>query len=163
MAGERYAALPRPTALSAPSLPVSARFPGFDGALTIRGDVVVRLRSMPMPTLAIAAFERRPTPDFDITPPDIIQPITLVSPYATTDLQALKSWRVTDRLGVTTKSASGFYAVRDVLMDHRKPRVFRPSAFSTMLILRIDGKDESPAFSVGGGGVAAAVWKAMPR
>lgn len=163
LAGERSAALVTPSLLAAPALPVSVHFPGFDGALTISGDFVVRLRSMPAPTTSLAEFESRPTPHFDIAPADAIEPVTLVSPYAATELHALKSWRVTDRLGPTTTSANGFYAVRDVLMDHRKPRVYRPSAFSTMLVLRLDGKDESPSFSVGGGGVAAALWRAMPQ
>lgn len=66
------------------------------------------------------------------------------------------------RLTEGTADDGGRYAVRDALSDYRKPR-FRRSALGTMLVLRLDGEEESPAFSVGGGGVAAAVWRAVPR
>lgn len=66
------------------------------------------------------------------------------------------------RLTEGTADDGGRYAVRDTLSDYRKPR-FRRSALGTMLVLRIDGQEESPAFSVGGGGVAAAVWRAVPK
>ncbi|MBX3564490.1 MAG: hypothetical protein KF730_07935 [Sphingomonas sp.] len=162
-AGERDAAVLTPSVLAVPALPVSMQFPGFDGALTISGDFAVRVRDMPVPTAAIGALQSRPAFYFDITPADTVEPVTLISRYALTKLDAPKSWRVTDRFEQATATASGFYAVRDVLMDHRKPRLFRPSAFSTMLVLRIDGKEESPAFSVGGGGVASALWRVMPQ
>ena len=66
------------------------------------------------------------------------------------------------RLAETTSGDGGRHAVHDALSDHRKPR-FRRSALGTMLTLRLDGEPESPAFSVGGGGVAAAVWQAVPK
>ncbi|MBO9623149.1 MAG: hypothetical protein J7500_10600 [Sphingomonas sp.] len=53
-------------------------------------------------------------------------------------------------------------AVRDTLDDHRKPRQPR-SALSTALVLRIDGNSDSPPLSVGGGGVAGAMWRLLPR
>ncbi|HVJ03584.1 MAG TPA: hypothetical protein VM662_15505 [Sphingomonas sp.] len=53
-------------------------------------------------------------------------------------------------------------AVRDTLDDHRKPRQPR-SALSTALVLRIDGNRDSPPLSVGGGGVAGAMWRLLPR
>jgi hypothetical protein len=46
--------------------------------------------------------------------------------------------------------------------EQQKPR-HRKSALSTALVLRLDGQDDSPAFSVGGGGVAAAVWRVVPK
>lgn len=66
------------------------------------------------------------------------------------------------RLAESGAGDGGRYAVRDTLSDYRKPR-FRRSALGTMLTLRLDGEEESPAFSVGGGGVAAVVWQAMPK
>ncbi len=54
------------------------------------------------------------------------------------------------------------FADRSALQGLRGfPRV-RRSALDTMLVLRIDGQEESPTFSVGGG-VAAAVWNAIPH
>jgi hypothetical protein len=53
-------------------------------------------------------------------------------------------------------------AVREALDDHRKPRQPR-SVLSTALVLRVDGNGDSPALSVGGGGVASAVWGLLPR
>lgn len=53
-------------------------------------------------------------------------------------------------------------AVREALDDHRKPRQPR-SVFSTALVLRVDGDGDSPSLSVGGGGVASAVWGLFPR
>lgn len=65
-------------------------------------------------------------------------------------------------IGKNTTSVRGSsWAVDDILSDHRKPR-FRRSALSTMLVLKIDGKEESAPISLGGGGVAQALWKAMP-
>lgn len=61
-----------------------------------------------------------------------------------------------------TARAGGRYAVYDILRSQPRPR-FRGSALSTAFVLKLDGNDDSPAFSVGGGGVAAAVWKAVPR
>lgn len=66
------------------------------------------------------------------------------------------------RLTETTSGDGGRHAVHEALSDHRKPRV-RRSALGTMLTLRLDGEAESPSFSVGGGGVAAVVWQAVPK
>jgi len=52
-------------------------------------------------------------------------------------------------------------AVRDALADHPKPRIPR-SPLSTALVLRLDGDRASPPISVGGGGVAGAVWGMLP-
>ncbi|RYD54096.1 MAG: hypothetical protein EOP60_08585 [Sphingomonadales bacterium] len=125
----------------------------------------MRLRGLPAPVVTIAQYENRTEAPFDVAPaePFPLEPITLTSPYAATSLRTLKAWRLTGRLAQITTSANGLYAVRDGLADYRKPRAFRPSALGAMLVLRIDGKDESPPFSVGGGGVAAALWRAMPR
>lgn len=160
-AGERKVTVPVARAGAAPILPVSLNFPGHEGALTIDGDLVIRLRGMPAPA-ALIDFEQQLVQLMDIVPA-AMEVANLVSPYAAADLQTPEAWRLTDRLAPVTASANGLYAVRDALMEYRKPRAYRPTAFSTMLVLRIDGKEESAPFSVGGSGVAAALWKVMPQ
>lgn len=71
-------------------------------------------------------------------------------------------WGAGSTLPQVTAHAGGSYAVYDVMRAQPRPR-HRGSALSTALVLRLDGQDDSPAFSVGGGGVAAAVWRAVPR
>lgn len=82
----------------------------------------------------------------------------LASRFAISDLRTPRAWQLTTALPQVTSTRGGDWAVRDTLNDYRKPR-YRGSALGTMLVLKIDGEDESPAFSVGGGGVAAALWK----
>ena len=53
-------------------------------------------------------------------------------------------------------------AVRETLNDYPKPRQPR-TALSTALVLRIDGNNDSPPLSVGGGGVAGVLWGMRPR
>ena len=72
------------------------------------------------------------------------------------------AWGPGSTLPEVTARAGGSYAVYDVMRAQPKPR-HRESALSTALVLRLDGEDDSPPFSVGGGGVAAAVWRAVPR
>ena len=164
MAGERGAISSGSRGLQPLLAPVAVEFPGREGALTIRGDVAVRLRGTRSKG-ELAEFEDRVATPFDIAPDDATapEPITLASPYGDTNSRTLRAWRVTQRLAPVTTTANGFYAVRDGLADYRKPRAYRPSALGAMLVLRIDGKDDSPPFSVGGGGVAAALWRAVPQ
>jgi hypothetical protein len=61
-----------------------------------------------------------------------------------------------------TARAGGRYAVYDILREQPRPR-HRNSPLSAAFVLKIDGSDDSPPFSVGGGGVAAAVWQAVPK
>jgi hypothetical protein len=61
-----------------------------------------------------------------------------------------------------TADAGASYAVNEALHDRYKPRQ-RRSTIRTVLSLHLDGQEESPAFSVGGSAVTAAVWRAMPR
>ncbi|MDP5278583.1 hypothetical protein Q9Q95_06580 [Sphingomonas sp. DG1-23] len=61
-----------------------------------------------------------------------------------------------------TARAGGSYAVYDVLRAQPRPRQ-RRSPLGAAFVLRLDGNDDSPPFSVGGGGVAAAVWQAVPK
>jgi hypothetical protein len=83
--------------------------------------------------------------------------------FSVAELRVRPSWHITagENETATTSARGGSWAVYDTLSDHRKPR-FRSSVMSTMLVLRIDGKEESAPISLGGGGVAAALWKAMP-
>lgn len=78
------------------------------------------------------------------------------------EVRAMPGWRLTDERTETTAAAGGTYAVGDILSSQRKPR-FRGSPLGALLVLRIDGQEDSPPISVGGGGVAAAVWKVVPR
>jgi hypothetical protein len=71
-------------------------------------------------------------------------------------------WDMDAALPDATARAGGSYAVYDIMRDQRKPR-HRGSPLSAALVLKLDGNDDSPAFSVGGGGVAAAMWRAVPR
>lgn len=71
-------------------------------------------------------------------------------------------WTVGAVLPEVTSDAGGSYAVRDTFSRDPKPRR-RGSPLAAAFVLRLDGQDESPAFSVGGGGVAEAVWSVMPR
>ncbi|WP_404339205.1 hypothetical protein AB2M62_08060 [Sphingomonas sp. MMS12-HWE2-04] len=86
----------------------------------------------------------------------------VVSRFTLTEAPTKPDWHVDTGQTETTATSGGTYAVRETMNDHRKPR-FRRSALGTMLVLRIDGEEESPAFSVGGGGVSAALWRAVPR
>lgn len=72
------------------------------------------------------------------------------------------AWGPGSTLPEVTARAGGSYAVYDIMREQPRPR-HRKSALSTALVLRLDGQDDSPAFSIGGGGVAAAVWRAVPK
>lgn len=82
--------------------------------------------------------------------------------FKLTTLQAMPDWRIDTRLPETTSSAGGAYMVRDTLANYRKPR-FRKSVLSAMFMLKLDGNEDSAPFSLGGGAVASALWRAMPR
>ncbi|WHU03979.1 hypothetical protein [Sphingomonas sp. NIBR02145] len=90
-------------------------------------------------------------------------PVRLQSATSVAELKAARDWHlsVVENSQNTTSARGGSWAVYDTLSDHRKPR-FRRSALSTMLVLKIDGKENTSPVSVGGGGVASALWKAMP-
>jgi hypothetical protein len=79
------------------------------------------------------------------------------SPFALPEPQPLEAWRLTGKFPEVTARAGARYAVGETLADHR--RVGPPrSVLDAMLVLRIDGKDDSPPLSLGG--VAGAMWKA---
>ncbi len=100
------------------------------------------------------------------TPLQVLPKITLLARQSAkrTDSDALEPmvWGPGSTLPEVTARAGGSYAVYDVMRAQPKPR-HREFALSTALVLRLDGEDDSPPFSVGGGGVAAAVWRAVPR
>jgi hypothetical protein len=77
-------------------------------------------------------------------------------------LNADRSWLIDPVSGEATSDAGASFAVREAFDRMPKPRV-RKSALSAALVLRIDGQEDSPLFSVGGGGVAAAMWKMRPQ
>ncbi|AQR73223.1 hypothetical protein BXU08_05570 [Sphingomonas sp. LM7] len=72
------------------------------------------------------------------------------------------TWGPGATLPEITAHDGGSYAVHDIIRDQPRPRI-RKSALSAAFVLKLDGDDDSPPFSVGGGGVAAAVWQAVPR
>lgn len=122
-------------------------------------DFVVRVQALREPAATLTAFETLPPQPVDLARIET----TAASPFAIGEVRTMPAWRLTDGLSPVTADDNGTYAVRDALADHRKPRVSRPSVLNAMFVLRIDGKDDSAPFSVGGGGVAAALWKAMPQ
>lgn len=91
------------------------------------------------------------------------EPVQLQTNFSIEQLRTQTAWHLPKLdIGKNTTSVRGSsWAVYDILSDYRKPR-FRRSALSTMLVLKIDGKEDTSSISVGGGGVAAAMWKAMP-
>ena len=91
------------------------------------------------------------------------EPIRLTSTFSIAELRArpFRTFATLDTGADATSARGGSWAVSDILSDHRKPR-FRRSALSTMLVLRIDGEEGSAPLSVGGGGVASALWQVMP-
>lgn len=60
---------------------------------------------------------------------------------------------------IDTTPRDGSVAVQDALAASRGRRGPR-SVLRTMFVLRIDAEDQNPEFSIGGGGVAAAIWRA---
>ncbi|MDQ0250927.1 hypothetical protein J2W22_002991 [Sphingomonas kyeonggiensis] len=100
----------------------------------------------------------------DLTTATVSQPpVRLQSGTSVAEMKAARDWHlaVVENSENATSARGGSWAVYDTLSDHRKPR-FRRSALSTMLVLKIDGKSDTSPVSVGGGGVASALWKAMP-
>lgn len=77
------------------------------------------------------------------------------SPFA---LTSIDGWQ--RDLGARATTDGGRHAVNDAI---GRSRIYRPPrALDATLVLRLDGREESPAFSVGGG-VAAALWQVIPR
>ncbi|NYT40119.1 hypothetical protein HZY97_05085 [Sphingomonas sp. R-74633] len=91
------------------------------------------------------------------------EPVVIQTSFSIEQVRALPAWHLAKLdIGKNTTSVRGSsWAVYDILSDYRKPR-FRRSALSTMLVWRIDGKEDTSPVSLGGGGVASALWKAMP-
>lgn len=113
--------------------------------------------------IAYRGVERRDLAALLPARPVPIEDAVISSSFSIEQLHTQPAWHLPKLdIGKDTTSVRGSsWAVYDILSDHRKPR-FRRSALSTMLVLRIDGKEESAPLSLGGGGVAQALWKAMP-
>ena len=161
IAGERNAAIVAakiPVSRSVLLAPDPVLAPGRTAPSVVQADFVVNLHTKPELASELAAFEALPPQPIRIAPRS-----AAASPFALSEVQTVAAWRVTDRLGPVTAGDNGTYAVRDALADYRKPRAFRSSPLNATLMLRIDGNDDSPPLSVGGGGVAAVLWKAMPQ
>lgn len=125
------------------------------------GRKLTPLRRVTYLPIAYRGLERDGIRSFPARPMQI-EPVKLHSSFALEQLRALPSWRLAeDPASDATSVRGGSWAVRDTLADYRKPRI-RRSPLSTMLVLRIDGEEASPPISVGGGGVAAVLWKAVP-
>jgi hypothetical protein len=173
LAGERNAAA-MAGKLTPPTLPVLAAAnpvpaPGAAKPLTlpkrpVAAEFVVTVQAIREPSLALAAFENRiATWPVAAAKVQSLETVKLASPFSLAAARTPIDWRLAAKLPQVTASANGIYAVRDILGEYRKPRLYRQTALSTMLMLRIDGKDDTPAFGVGGGGVAAVLWKVMPQ
>ncbi|NIJ18544.1 hypothetical protein FHS95_000213 [Sphingomonas naasensis] len=105
-------------------------------------------------TLPAASAQPKPVPRLTL----LAEPV----PKRAAELSTPTRWGPGATLPQVTARAGASYAVDDVMNARPKPRR-RGSPLSAALVLRLDGQDDSPAFSVGGGGVAAAVWRAVPR
>lgn len=97
---------------------------------------------------------------------DQVRPVsttTIVRSSRSEDATLLRDqWNSGITLPEVTSDAGGSYAVQDTFNREPKPRR-RGSPLAAAFVLRLDGQADSPAFSVGGGGVAAAMWRAIPR
>jgi hypothetical protein len=113
--------------------------------------------------IAYRGVERGETALLPVRPVPQDQPVVLQAGFLIEQLRTQAAWHLPKLdIGKNTTSVRGSsWAVYDILSDYRKPR-FRRSALSTMLVLKIDGNEDTSPMSVGGGGVAAAMWKAMP-
>lgn len=125
-----------------------------------RGVAAVRPTFLP---IAYKGVERREMALLPARPVPIEDSALLGTNFTIEQLHTQPAWHLPKLdIGKNTTSVRGSsWAVYDILSDYRKPR-FRRSALSTMLVLKIDGKEESAPISLGGGGVAQALWKAMP-
>lgn len=129
-------------------------------ALPGRSGVAQRPTFLP---IAYRGVERREIAVLPAARPVPIEDVVLRTSFTIEQLQVQPAWHLPKLdIGKNTTSVRGSsWAVYDILSDYRKPR-FRRSALSTMLVLKIDGKEDTSPISLGGGGVAAAMWKAMP-
>jgi hypothetical protein len=75
------------------------------------------------------------------------------------DLTPLPGWQQLLPRDAVTASNGGRFAVREIMARGR--RDYRPGALDAMLQFRLDGQADSPPLSISGG-VASAIWKAIP-
>lgn len=106
--------------------------------------------SRPAPP-SLAEFEQ-------LNPPAAIVPAAMASDGASPFALAANASVLPEG---TTATFGGRYAIDDAMTAH--PRPYRPrDVLDTMVTFRLDGQQETRSFSVGGG-VAGAVWGAIPR
>lgn len=113
-----------------------------------------------LPTPKRAAYDLQARPALQQFEPVGYRPaeMTPVSPFALPEPRPLPAWQLTGRFPEVTARSGARYAVGEALANHR--RVGPPrSALDAMLVLRIDGNGDSPAFRLDGG-VAGAMWEA---
>jgi hypothetical protein len=169
-AGERSIAPPgikTITARAIPSRAIPVR-PVTARATPLRA--LPRTETSPVPVHMASRFAlplaKRPTYDLGapsasdpVVPTGYVRPVTTAaSAFALPQPQPQPAWRLTGKFPEVTARAGGRYAVGEGLADHR--RVGPPhSATDAMLVLRIDGRDDTTPLSVRGG-VVGAMWRA---
>lgn len=117
------------------------------------GAAEARLPAPVLPPVAVFTLDSRSAP----------LPLLATVPQGGTPLVASgvrpqQQWRVPGLVSSIAGLRAGSDAVRETLATLRLrggPR----SPLKTMFVLRIDGQEDSPPFSIGGGGVAAALWR----
>jgi hypothetical protein len=129
-------------------------------------------KTAPLPAAAPARFNARPQPFMLPANSARLQPqrargaAPAAEPvpiaYDFREPSAIEAWGLSLPRSEATSTRGGSYAVRDIMNAQPKPRK-RGSPLAAAFVLRLDGKDDSPPFSVGGGGVAAALWKVVPK
>lgn len=168
-AGERSVAPPGLRAIphrvlparAIPVRPVPARILPAAGAASASANIhKVSTFNLPRRDRAVPVYDLgAPSTAPHLTAAGYARPETAAaSPFALTEPRPQPAWQLTAKFPEVTARAGARYAVGDALADHR--RVGPPrSALDAMLVFRIDGRNDSPPLSVGGG-VAGAMWKA---
>lgn len=98
-----------------------------------------------------SAYTRGPRSHRPLPEPGFVLPFEAVGPLGITPVAAANE---------VTSNDGGRFAVRDTMRRGR--RVYRPRALDAMVQFRLDGREDTPPLDVAGG-VAAAVWDAIPR
>lgn len=102
--------------------------------------------ALSVPAYAPGPHSRRVLPE-----PGFVLPFEVVGPLGIAPIPVSNE---------VTSSDGGRFAVRDTLRRGR--RVYRARALDAMVQFRLDGREDTPPLDVAGG-VAAALWDAIPR
>ena len=130
--------------------------PGFS-SFDVRDSDAFRVAAPPR-RIDLSGFDALNVSALPATPPSWAP--AAPSPFAfSDDLAAGSGWQRVFPIEVTANNGGG-YAVRESMGTGRRNRP--PRALDATLVFRLDGQAESPPFSVGGG-IAAAVWQALPK